>query len=401
MATKPQIFSPLIYIAHLTQDLGPRGATTASEIKAAVYVRRVLAKLGATKVESQRFRSAVKLWRPYIVCLMFGLCGAVVYSLAGTPTQLLASFLSGLGAWSLYRELHFEDNPARRLLPTATSENVIGTILPGGEVRARVVLVGHLDSGQTPLLFSTHWLLPVFVAIAALAVVSLVVNAVFYLLGAVTSDSSWYDWSWIGTVIQGVALVFAMEAELSPHSEGANDNASAVGVAVSLAQHALECPLKHTEVWTLFSGCEEVGCYGMIHFLQAYKGLLRNAYFINMEAVGCGEICYAISEGMGRTYRSDQQLLDIAERVGKRRPDLKGRPKALRVGYTETGVVAKNRMRGITVLTMKDCGLFHYVPYWHQREDIFENLDEPTLHRVREFVWEMIQEIDRECSAAT
>jgi len=398
MATQSHIFSPLMYIAHLTQDLGPRGATTPSEIKAAVYVRRVLTKLGAAKVESQRFRSAIKLWRPYILCLIMGLLGAVVYSLGGTPTQLLASFLSGLGAWSIYRELNFEDNPARRVMPTASSENVIGIIPPAGETRARLVLVGHLDSGQTPLLFSTPWLLPLFVAIAALAVVSLVVNAVLYLLGAVTSASSWYDWSWIGTAIQSVALVFAMEAELSPTTEGANDNASAVGVVVSLAQCAIEQPLKHTEVWTLLSGCEEVGCYGMTHFLKAYQDRLRDAYFINLEAVGCGDICYALSEGMGRTYRSDPGLVEIVRRVGTRRPELQARPEVLRIGYTETGVVVKNRLKGITVLTMKHNGLFSYVPYWHQREDVFENLDEQTLSRVREFVWEMMQEIDRQHS---
>lgn len=398
MATQSHIFSPLMYIAHLAQDLGPRGATTPSEIKAAVYVRRVLTKLGARKVESQRFRSAVKLWRPYILCLIMGLIGAVVYSLGGTPTQLLASFLSGLGAWSIYRELNFEDNPARRLMPTGPSENVIGTIPPEGETRATVVLIGHLDSGQTPLLFSTPWLLPLFVVIAALAVASLVVNAVLYLLGAVTSEPAWYDWSWIGTAIQSVALVFAMEAELSPHTEGANDNASAVGVVVSLAQYAIEQRLKHTEVWTLLSGCEEVGCYGMASFLEAYKDSLRDAYFINLEAVGCGDLCYAVGEGMGRTHRSDPSLIDMAEQVGKRRPELRARPEVLRIGYTETGVVAKNQMKGITVLAMKHNGLFSYVPYWHQREDVFENLDEQTLNRAREFVWEMMQEIDHQCS---
>ncbi len=396
MATEPHIFSPLMYIAHLTQDLGHRGSTTVNEIKAAVYARRVLVKLGVPKVESQRFRSAVKLWRPYILCLTLGLIGAVVYSLAGTLTQVLASFLSALGAWWIYRELNFEDNPARRVMPVGNSQNVIGTIPPQGEIRARVVLVGHLDSGQTPVLFSTPWLLPVFVAISALAIASLVLNAILYLLGAATSDPSWYDWSWVGTALQGAALVFAMEAELSPYTEGANDNASAVGVVISLAQCVTDQPLKHTEVWILLSGCEEVGCYGMVNFLDAYGTHLRDAYFINLEAVGSGDICYTAWEGMLGIHRSDPHLLEIAGRIGAQHPELKGRAEVLRAGYTETGVVAKNRMKGITVLTMKHNGLFHYVPFWHQREDVFENLDEQTLHHVREFAWEMLQEIDRE-----
>ena len=38
------------------------------------------------------------------------------------------------------------------------------------------------------------------------------------------------------------------------------------------------------------------------------------------------------------------------------------------------------------------------MPFWHQRGDVFERLDEPTLHRVREFVWEMVVEMDRAAS---
>jgi len=38
---------------------------------------------------------------------------------------------------------------------------------------------------------------------------------------------------------------------------------------VSLTQRAVEHPMRHTGIWTLPSGCEEVGCYGMINFLTA------------------------------------------------------------------------------------------------------------------------------------
>ena len=398
MATRSQIFSPLMYIAHLTQDLKHRGSTTANETKASVYVRRVLVKLGVPVVESQRFHGAVKLWRPYILCLILGLLGAVVYSLAGTATQLLAALFSALGAWWIYREVNFEDNPARRLLPTGNSQNVIGTIPPIGETRTRVVLIGHLDSGQTPLLLSSSWILPVFVFLSLLTVLSLVVNAVLYTGGALSGASTWYEWSWIGTAIQAVSLLFAMEAELSPYTEGANDNASAVGVVLSLAQCATENPLKHTEIWTLLSGCEEVGCYGMMNFLKGYERRLQDAFFINLEGVGCGDIRYAKKEGSFAAYHSDPRLVELADNVALRRQDLGGRACVLRAGYTETGVIAKHGLRGITLLTMKTNGLYSYLPFWHQRGDVFERLDEPTLHRVREFVWEMVMELDREAS---
>jgi len=398
MPSRSPIFSPLMYIAHLTQDLKHRGSTSANETKASVYVRRVLVKLGVPVVESQRFHGAAKLWRPYILCLMLALLGAVVCSFAGTATQLLAALFSGLAAWWLYREVNFEDNPARRFLPTGNSQNVIGTIPPAGETRAKVVLVGHLDSGQAPLLFASSWVLPLFVLLTLLTMLSLVANAILYVLAALTGAAMWYEWSWIGTAIQAFALVFAMEAELSPYTEGANDNASAVGVVLSLAQCAAENPLKHTEIWTLLSGCEEVGCYGMINFLKEYRQKLSDALFINMEGVGCGDIRYATKEGILAAYHSDPYLLELAAHVAERRPDLGGRPCVLRTGYTETGVVAKLGLRGITLLTLKSNGLFSFMPFWHQRGDVFERLDESTLHRVREFVWEMVVQIDRVAS---
>ena len=396
MATKLHIFSPLMYIAHLTQDLKHRGSTTVNETKAAVYVRRVLVKLGVQKVESQRFRSGVKLWRPYIACLVLGMLGAVIYPLAGKPTEFLSAFLSAAALCCLYLEANFKNNPVRYVLPSGKSQNIVGIIPPQNEPRAKVVLVGHLDSGQTPLLFRSSWLLPVFVVLSVLAVLSLLANTVLYLAGALSGNGMWYEWSWILTVVQGIILIFAMEAELSGYTEGANDNASAVGVVLSLAQCALECPLSHTEVWTLLSGCEEVGCYGMINFLDAYKDQLKDAYFINLEGVGCGDIAYAKQEGMLRAYRSDEHLLSIAARVTDQRPDLGGKAVSLPAGYTETGVVVQNGLAGITLLTMKHNGLFNYMPHWHQQGDVFEALDEQTLQRVHEFVWEMIQQLEHE-----
>lgn len=94
--------------------------------------------------------------------------------------------------------------------------------------------------------------------------------------------------------------------------------------------------------------------------------------------------------------RSDPRLLSIADKVSRQRPDLGGQSVVLRASYTEMGVIAKNGLSGITILTLKCNGLFNYMPYWHQPADLLENLDELTLHRVREFVWEITQEIGLE-----
>ena len=386
-------------IEYLTKDLGHRGSTTDNESKAAEYARRVLGALRVPQVEMQRFRSGVKIWQPYIVCLYLGLLSAILYPLSGATTRLLAALVSVCALWWLYRELNFENNLVRRILPKGDSQNVIGVIPPQAEVRRKVVLIGHLDSGQTPLLLGSLWTLPVFVGLSMAVVASLGLNAVLYAVGALCGDTWLYQVSWIGTALQGVTLIFALEAEISPYTQGANDNASAVGVVLSLAERAVEAPLQHTQVWTLLSGCEEVGCYGMIHFLDGYRDKLREAYFINMEGVGCGTLHYASSEGMLKAYPSDPELQAIAQHVLDQHPEMKGRAHVLRAGYTETGVVVKNGLKGITVLGLEAGGLYKYLPHWHQRGDTFDKLDHEALSRTHEFVWEMLQEIDRQATA--
>jgi hypothetical protein len=395
MSVRHSFTSPLSYVEYLTTGLGHRGSTTENEAKAAEYVRRMLLNLHVPQIEIQHFRGAVKVWRPYIVCLLLGLLAAAVYPLAGTPGRLLATVLSALGLWWLYRELNFNDNWLRRLLPQANSQNVIGIVPPRVQTRSRVVVIGHLDSGQTPLLFSSPWTLPVFVALSVTSAFFLGLNAVFYLVATVSGQELWYDLSWLGTAVQGVTLLFAVEGELSPYTQGANDNAAAVGVALSMAERAVETPFKYTEVWVLMSGCEEVGCYGISHFLKEYAERLKDAHFINLEGVGSGTLHYSTREGMLKAYHSDPQLLAIADNVARRRPELGEKGQALSAGYTETGVIAKSGLRGITLLALRANRLFKYLPYWHRKDDTFDKLDEKTVNRVGEFVWDMIYEVDR------
>jgi Zn-dependent M28 family amino/carboxypeptidase len=196
----------------------------------------------------------------------------------------------------------------------------------------------------------------------------------------------------------GCGPVFAVQAELSPYTQGANDNASAVGIILALARRLVQTPLKHTRITALVSGSEEVGCYGMLHYLAERKTAnvsdLRPVRFINLEGVGCGRLHYAVSEGMLKPYPSHPDLVRLVGEVAARRPDLGGQPIVLRAGYTETGVVVKRGLMGITLVGMEQGGLFKSLPYWHQQEDTLDKLDGQALDHAEEFVWEMLQDID-------
>jgi hypothetical protein len=390
--------SALSLIKRFAEALPHRGSTTPNEAQAAQHIRRLLREMGVRDIELQRFRSGVTLWRPYIVSLLLGLLAAAVYPLSGAPTHLLAALMSLSGLLSLYEELNFGDNWVRRILPKGDSQNVIGTIPCRGEQRAEVVLVGHLDSGQTPLLFRSQLGLLLFVILATLTAASFAVNTILYTLGAFIGDAALLDLEWIGSAVQAVGLVFAVQAELSPYTQGANDNASAVGVVLALARRLVETPLKHTRITALISGSEEVGCYGMLHYLAERETAndvnLREVRFINMEGVGCGRLHWAVSEGMLKPYRSHPELVRLVGEVAARRPDLGGQPIVLRAGYTETGVVVKRGLMGITLVGLEQGGAFKFLPYWHQQDDTLDKLEGQALDRTEEFVWEMLRDMD-------
>jgi hypothetical protein len=162
-------------------------------------------------------------------------------------------------------------------------------------------------------------------------------------------------------------------------------------VNLSLAERLVKEPLQRTEVWVLCSGCEEVGCYGMLAFLEAHKGELGRAYFIDLEGVGVGRMYYASREGMTRAYRSHPELVAIAEQVAARRPGLMAGPRVLPAGYTETGVVVKEGLKGITIVALSPQG---FLPHWHQPGDTVDKIEEEALAQAHELVWEMMQEID-------
>lgn len=394
--------SALSLIRRFAAALPHRGSTTANEAQAAQHIRRLLREMGVRDIELQRFRGGVTLWRPYLACLLLGLLSAAVYPLSGIPTRLLAALMSLSALVCLYQELNFCDNWVRRVLPQGDSQNVIGSIPCQSEPHAEVVLVGHLDSGQTPLLFRSQLGLLLFVILATLTVVSLAADTILYTLAAFIGDAALLDLEWIGTLIQAVALVFAAQAELSPYTQGANDNASAVGVVLALARRTIQTPLRHTRVTTLVSGSEETGCYGMLHYLAAREagndGNLHQARFIDLEGVGCGRLHYATREGMLKPYPSHPELLRLAGEVAARRPDLGGQAVVLRAGYTETGVVVKHGLMGITLVGLEQGRLFKFLPYWHQKEDTLDRLDGEALDRAEEFVWEMLQGIDAEAT---
>lgn len=385
--------SPLEYLRPLVEEVGPRGSTTEQEAAAADYAWHTLYGLGLYRVRLERFLSARSAWHPYAVCSALGVLATFIYPLYGRVSALAAALVAAFAIICALAELNFQDNPVRAVLPKGPSQNVVGVVPSRLVPKRKVVLVAHLDTHRTPWLFGSRWRVVLFAVMVILGFVGGAFNIALFALGVATG------WEWIFPASLGSAAVLSLcclaclQADCTPYTVGANDNASGVGVVLHLAHLLRDQPLLETEVWVLLSGCEEVGCYGMRDFLDRYGDLLGDAYFLNFETVGVGALCYATREGMTYPYFSDVSLLDVAEAIAQRHPAWQVTPKALLAGYTETGLVVQRGFRGITLVGLDEGG---FLPYWHQREDTLDKLQPQALERAALFAWEMLQELDRE-----
>ncbi|HEX6385229.1 MAG TPA: M28 family peptidase, partial [Anaerolineae bacterium] len=249
----------LAHVRHLVETIGPRGSATPAEREAARYVEAELVKLGLP-VTVQRFRSPTSAWLPFAYVWAIALIAALLAPWFNPVSGVLAAALCLLALWWLLGELNLKDTPLRLLLPHGESQNVIGRLPPQGVATQRVVLVGHLDSHRTPYFHQTQQRNAILSRLLISAALGLVVNAVIFILVAFTG------WVWLYlaavpfTLLHLVGLIITLQVDRTPYSPGASDNASAVATVLTLAEHLVRQPLRHTELWFLFSGCEEVGC---------------------------------------------------------------------------------------------------------------------------------------------
>ncbi|NOZ27058.1 MAG: M28 family peptidase [Chloroflexi bacterium] len=392
--TQPQTYVPIAlkHIRHLSEVIGPRGSTTPQERQAAEYARDVLRDLGVD-ARLEPFRSARSSYRPFALAFGVALLGGLLYAVTRHPAAaLLAALLNALGAWGMFAELDFTDNWMRRLLPMGLSQNVVGVVSAREEPRRRVVLLGHLDTHRTPIFYSSTLWHKLFTTTVGGTFISLIVGAVTYALLAVTGWT-WLHWiAGLAAAMPLFAFVMCLHADRTPFSPGANDNASGAATVLALGERLIHEPLRHTEVWLVPNGCEELGCYGAAALVEAHPEELRQAYFITLDQVGAGDPGFLPSDGLLRKHPVDPDLLTIARQIAADRPELRAFEHP-GVAYTDAALLLKRGFRAFTIdaLPREAIGAVH----WHQMSDTVDKIEPDCLSRVHEFAWEMLQRLDR------
>ena len=373
----------------LAVEIGPRGACTAAEDKAARFIRNRFEERGL-EVVTEEFSCITTYSYLYMIYFAVAILGGVLsywfpYYLAPVALLTAAAFALDLETFPLLS----------RILPHRLSRNVIGEI-PSESGKVGLVVVAHYDSARSSLSFhprlvkgfrTSFWMMigSIF-SVAALACANLVVRAV----GGHTNL-----WVWIATlVVCGYLLIpltlMVHRERYMDYTPGANDNASGVVAMLALMDKISEPESRLPGVMFVATGAEEVGTVGMIEFLRSHGERVRDAMIINLDNLGTGHLCYIDREGMLLGHRSDPVLLWLAGKVasGKHFP-------VWRSGYrflsTDATPALARRYRAMSVMAFDDEGL---LPNWHWETDTVDKVDTENLEIARGFLWNLARKLD-------
>lgn len=374
-----------------------RGSATQAEGRAARYVRERLASLGVQEISMQSFEGLRSIWFFLGFAFGFGLSGHAAYwllrpVLGGLAAWVLSAASFIFGGYLLWRKFTFQDYPLRQALPHGPSQNVLAVLPAAGERRQQVVLIGHLDSHRSVLWYAHDVLVSIYHAATPLAVYGMALAPLLYGIALLPGLGA-VGWAAAALgVVQFLAWLTGVTADLGPYSPGANDNASAVGTLLALAERLQAEPLQHTEVRLAFTGCEETGCDGLRALLEAHAAELKDALFLDFELVGIGErLVYLQNEGLVRKRNISPDVETLIKQVGAPFGLQPVNAGGLGV-FTEMGVVWERGLQGACLMALQE-GSPH-LPEWHRLSDTPDHLQAGTLQKVHDFAWALLQRLD-------
>ncbi|MGI6208128.1 MAG: M28 family metallopeptidase [Anaerolineae bacterium] len=383
----------LDHAQYIAGEIGPRPVGSDAEQEAARYVQGRLSAFGLPNATLHEFSAPGSEWLPFALAGATALLGVAFYLVLGG--SLVGAYLGalglGFGLWEVYAKLAFGWSPLSGLIPNTQTQNVVASIQPTEMIGRNAVIFAHLDSQRTPWFFRSHTSLRLFFG-AAYVVLAVLVLTLLAFVFSWFSEFTLPAWAGLPALVLATATVVVMvQAHFTPYSVGANDNASAVGVALELARHFAANPLKNTRLWFVFTSAEETGCHGAAAFLGSQGEQLIQAYAVALEGVGVHTPAYTYREGTLTTYRSNGDLLRILDRLQKARPDLGLRRVSIRGGYTEAGVAIKRGYRSVALVGLDERG---DLPYWHTMEDTPDKLRPEALAAAFEVTRALLEDLD-------
>jgi hypothetical protein len=388
------------HIEYFAGEIGPRGSCTEGERHGHEYAAQTFVRLGLEPCW-ESFLSATSAYLLYLYVAVAFIAAFLIYPLGGPLSAGIAALVEGVGIYSISMELLYRNNPFRHLLPKAQSQNVYSTLDPAEEHTQDLILIGHVDTNRTPIFFRSATTINLWRAASSIFFFSFLGTVILHIVGAVTRHPLIWPWLSLPGFLSGIGLgALMLEAELSPYTCGANDNATAAGLVLALAEHLQVERLRHTRVWFVCTGCEEVKHYGAIDFFNRHLREFVNPRVMVFEMLGRDVVGYLTKESTISvfTYRAHPEMLEIAQQVCRENPELGGHPTWVDGGHTEMNDARRLGLPAITLIGLNEGGTrWAYdgpVQYWHHREDTCDKMDPTVLTCNYTFARKMITAID-------
>ena len=406
-----QKFSEFITVVEFPTDNGRdksenyihpgRGSATEAEKRASETVHQQLNYLGIDQVFTQTFKGLRSIWLFIAQAFGFALAGHGAFWLLSRPAGIwpawiVSSIFFSFSFYVLWQKFSFREPPLHEALPQGTSQNVIASIQPTGEVSQKIILIAHLDSHRAVLWFANKTLLKFYHAAVPLVMYGIIAAPLLYLLSNLPNLTI----IGYGAVFFGVfhfaAWMSGMIADLGPYSPGANDNASSVGSLLAVAERLKEQPLQNTEVWLAFTGCAETGCSGLLELIKEKGEEFQKALWLDLELVGIGdELVYLTREGILKKNQInpdvEQKLLLAAQNA---EISLQGIDAGFKGVFTEAGALWEYGYNAACLVSMRQGK--SELQEWHRISDTIDHLEPFALDRTHNLVWSLLQVVDNQ-----
>jgi hypothetical protein len=307
-------------------------------------------------------------------------------------------------AISMYLDLNGRVYLLRSLFFRRGSQNVVARGQRRG-APARVILCAHYDTSRTGRAFDDGS--KAFAARVQRAIplpigpFRVLFWSVALLLPVIGARMAGVESDWVSlvqllpTLVLMLGVFFLIDIALSRPSPGANDNASGVATAISLAEELDADPPAHLDIWVLLTGAEETLQEGMRSFIRTHRDELDRdtTYFICLDTVGDGDVRFEAAAGWVVTFPMDDHLVALCDAIASTDGD-RPRARPLRDGYGGDGVLARtHRYRATTITCLPPEG---YVLGQHTHRDLPEGIDPAAVDRAHDFALDLIRLLDRD-----
>jgi len=374
-------------VKYVINTFGKRNSGSVGERSAQEYYARELKKY-TDKVVIENFEVHPLSFLGWIPISMFSLLLGLIFYFFIPAIGLAFSLFALIPMYSQLIRFKQWFDP---FFPKKTSCNVYGTKAPNGEIKRRIIFVGHTDAAWE---FYWHYKFG-FKGLITIGLVTLV-SGVFLLgisivrfattvfEGIILTPELWSLPFILGACIVPFVIFWLMMLKFSNFKEvvdGANDNLSANMVAMAVVKAMQEdgFALENTEIGILFTGSEEIGIRGAKAFVNKHAKEMNDVptAIVNLETLRDIKYLSILRRDINATIKNDH---DIERLILKACENLSYDVSldVVEVGATDAAAFSQAGMKATTLVAMA-----HQLEnYYHTRRDTWDNMNPEVMSNV-------------------